>query len=149
MSTPPFFSSSAIRDRFVADHRDLDVLFTRLLAYLEASDREAIERVWAEFDDLLTRHLEAEENFMIPQLFAAHPRDASALLEEHRHIRSRLVELGFGVDRPLVRVEATRGFVEELRAHAHHEEDVLYQWADEHLLTRAPGALLDALTALD
>jgi hypothetical protein len=137
-----------MRDRFVADHMELEALFTCLLARLGAGDREGIGRLWSEFEGRLTRHLEVEEKFMIPYLFASSPREARVLLEEHRHIRSRLVELGPGADRLLAAVEAARGFLGEFRAHARHEEDVLYRWVDEHMATREPTALLDALTAL-
>ena len=133
-------------ERFLADHGELEALFTRLLAAFEADDREAIAGRWSEFDDRLSKHLEAEERFMIPRLSSSRPRDARAILEEHRHIRSRLVEFGFKVDLHIVRLETARGFVEELRAHARHEDEVLYRGADEHLTALEHGALLAALT---
>lgn len=126
-------TSTTIRNRFLDDHSELEDLFAGLLDAFEANDREGVAQLWNEFDDRLAKHLEAEERFVIPQLFAARPRDARAILEEHRHIRSRLVELGCAVDLHTVRLDAARGFVDELRAHARHEEDVLYRWADEHL----------------
>ena len=140
-------SVPVIRERFLADHGELEALFTWLLAAFEADDRDAIASRWSEFDDRLSKHLEAEERFMIPPLFSSRPRDARALLEEHRHIRSRLVEFGFKVDLHIVRLETARGFVEELRAHARHEDDVLYRRADEHLTAHEHGALFAALTA--
>ena len=124
---------STMRDRFLDDHAELEDLFAGLLDAFEANDREGITQLWNAFDDRLAKHLEIEERFMIPQLFASRPRDARAILEEHRHIRSRLVELGCDVDLHTLRPETARGFIEELRAHARHEEDVLYRWADEHL----------------
>jgi len=126
-------TDASIRDRFLDDHAELEDLFAGLLDAFEANDREGIAQLWNDFDGRLAKHLETEERFMIPQLFASRPRDARAILEEHRHIRSRLVELGCGVDLHTVRLETGRGFIEELRAHARHEEDVLYRWADEHL----------------
>jgi hypothetical protein len=138
---------STIRDRFLEDHSELEDLFAGLLDAFEANDREGIAQLWNEFDNRLARHLETEERFMIPPLFAFRPRDARAILEEHRHIRSRLVELGCGVDLHTVRVETARGFIEELRAHARHEEDVLYRWADEHLPAIEQAHLATQLTA--
>jgi hemerythrin-like domain-containing protein len=124
---------STLRDRFLDDHSELEDLFAGLLDAFEANDREGIAQLWHEFDDRLAKHLETEERFMIPQLFASRPRDARAILEEHRHIRSRLVELGRGVELHTVRLETARGFIDELRAHACHEEAALYRWADENL----------------
>jgi hypothetical protein len=139
-------SSTAIRDRFLADHHDLENLFVRLLAAFETGDREGVAKLWNEFDDRVSRHLDAEERFMIPGLLAARPRDARAILAEHRHIRSRLTELGCGVDLHVVRLETASGFVDELRAHAHHEDDALYRWADDHLAAAEQSALFAALT---
>jgi hemerythrin-like domain-containing protein len=136
------YPSTALRDRFLADHNELEDLFAGLLDAFEANDREGVALLWNEFDERLTKHLAAEERFMIPQLFASRPRDARTIMEEHRHIRSRLSELGFGVDLHIVRLETARGFIDELRAHARHEDDVLYRWADEHL------AAIDRTTVL-
>lgn len=126
-------SSTCIQDLFGTDHRELEDMFARLLAAFDAHNRGAVASLWNDFDTHLSRHLEAEEHFMIPQLSRSNPRAARSLLEEHRYIRSRLIELGFGVDLHMVRPETARGFVDELRAHARHEEKVLYQWANENL----------------
>ncbi len=144
-STAP--SSTAVRDRFLADHRDLEKLFTPLLAAFEARDREGVASLWSEFDERVAKHLEAEERFMIPRLFATRPRDARAILAEHRHIRSRLTDLGCSLDLHIIRLETASGFIDELRAHARHEDDVLYRWADDHLAAGEQSTLLDALTA--
>jgi hypothetical protein len=144
---PTLLPAIPLRDHFLADHGELEDLFTLLLAAFEANDRVEVARLWSEFDERLSKHLEAEEHLMIPQLSSSRARDARALLEEHRHIRSRLVELGLGVDLHIVRLGAARGFVEELRAHARHEDDVLYRWADDHFADRERCALFAALTA--
>lgn len=138
-------TSAIVRDRFVADHRELEDLFAQLLDAFAANDGGKVAHLWNEFDDHLTKHLEAEERFLIPQLFASNPREARTILREHRHIRSRLVEAGVGVDLHIVRLEMVRGFVEELRAHARHEDDILYRWADENLGVSEQSALLAAL----
>ncbi len=140
---PP--SSTAVRDRFLADHRELEKLFTRLLAAFEVSDCEGVTTLWVDFADRMTKHLDVEERFMIPGLFAVRPRDARAILAEHRHIRSRLSELDCRVDRRIVRLARAAGFVEELRAHARHEEEVLYRWADDHLAVGERSTLFAAL----
>jgi hypothetical protein len=139
--------ASPIRAFFLADHGELEELLTRLLTAFEVDDFVEVARFWSEFDERLSKHLEAEEHFMIPQLSSSLPRDARALLQEHRHIRSRLVELGLGVDLHIVRLGAARGFVQELHAHACHEDDAFYRWADDHFADRERSALFAALTA--
>jgi hemerythrin-like domain-containing protein len=138
---------SVVLDRFLDDHAELEDLFRALLDAFAANDREGVARLWSRFDERLSRHLEAEERFMIPQLFASRPRDARAILEEHRHIRARLVELGCSVDLHTIRLETARGFVDELRAHARHEEDALYRWAEQHLPVAEQTLVAAQLTA--
>ena len=78
-------------------------------------------------------HLRVEESSMIPALQRVAPTDARVLLEEHRHIRTRLTELGVALDLHTIRLESVRAFVDELRAHAKSEDRMLYRWAEERL----------------
>jgi hemerythrin-like domain-containing protein len=139
-------TSTLVHNRLLADHRELEDLFADLLGAFVANDGGRAAILWNEFDDHLTKHLEAEERFLIPRLSASNPREARTILQEHRHIRSHLMEAGVGVDLHIVRLEMVRGFVEELRAHARREDDILYRWADEHLGISEQSALLAALT---
>ena len=143
-SAPP---SSVVRDRFLGDHRELEDLLKRVLAAFEANDRGAVATLWSEFEERLTNHLDTEDGHVIPRLFSSRPREARTLLEEHRHIRARLSELRSGIELRVVRLETARGFIDELRAHSRHEEDVLYRWADDHLDGGEQSALVGALAA--
>jgi hypothetical protein len=49
------------------------------------------------------------------------------------------------VDLHLVRLEAARHFVDELRAHARNEDRLLYRWADDQLDDDAQLATIGAL----
>jgi hypothetical protein len=135
---------ATIRDRFLADHRRLETLLQRLLAAFEANDREDIQSLWTAFESSLLVHLEAEEKHLIPALLRLRERDARTILAEHRHIRGRLAELGTGIDLHIVRSDAARAFVEELRAHARNE-DSLYGWADDRLDESERASLIGAL----
>ncbi len=138
---------TALRDRFLDDQAEFEELYADMLEAFEACDRKGVAKLWEEFDDRLTKHLEAEERFMIPELLASRPRDARAIVEEHRHIRSRLVELGCSAELHTLEGRTALAFIDELRAHARHEDDVLYRWADEHLPAAEPTNLVDPLTA--
>jgi hypothetical protein len=140
-------SSSRVRVRFLADHEALEALFAHVLEAAGANDVAAIADLGNEFAERLTNHLEAEERFLVPQLFAANPREARTILEEHRHIRSRLVEVGFGAPLRIDHLETARGFLDELRAHARHEDEMLYRWADGHLTQVEQTTLIAALEA--
>jgi hypothetical protein len=125
--------SSAIRERLMADHRRLDALLDKTLAAVEANDREAIAEAFTEFEAGLRAHIKAEERFLIPVLLSSDPRAGRAIMADHRHIRSRLVELGAEIDLHTVRLSSAKAFAGELRAHASHEDKLLYRWADEHV----------------
>ena len=140
-------SSSRVRVRFRADHEALEALFAHLLEAAGASDVATVADLGNEFEGRLTRHLETEERLLVPQLFAANPREARTILEEHRHIRSRLIEVGFGVALRIDHLEAARGFLDELRAHTRHEDEMLYRWADGHLTQAEQSTLIAALEA--
>lgn len=120
----------SIRARFGRDHQEIEELLRELLLAFEADDRARVGMLWSLFDAQLLAHLDAEEKHLIPRLLRTNERAARSLLEEHRHIRSRLTELGTQVDLHLIRLPAARGFIDELRAHARHEDQVLYEWAD-------------------
>jgi hemerythrin-like domain-containing protein len=138
-------TGSQVRDRLVQDHERLERVLEQVLAAFEANDREGVATTWAKFDTELLTHLDAEETFLIPTLFRANPRAARSIMEEHRHIRSRLTELGAGVDLHIVRLATARAFIDELRAHARHEDNLMYQWADQNVEESARGLLLQAL----
>jgi hemerythrin superfamily protein len=144
-------NDSQVRDRLLADHRRLENLFDQLIAAFEANDREAVSSLWTQFDTQLLAHMSVEERYLIPSLLKADDRGARSILKEHEHIRARLTELGAGVDLHIVRVDSARAFVEELRAHARREDELLYKWADEHVAESARrlllGALIDATVA--
>jgi hemerythrin superfamily protein len=140
-ASPP----SAIRDRFVADHRSLEDMCARLLEAVEANEGPRVQALWNEFSGRLTKHLEAEERHLFPKIYRSNPRSARALVEEHRHIRSRMGEVRTVIEKGAVRLEAARGFIAELCAHARHEEDVMYGWADENLSAGETETVLEAL----
>lgn len=136
-----------VRDRFLADHRSIEDLLGRVLTAFERNDRSAVATAWTEFDARLLAHLEAEERYLIPALSRVNERAARAIIEEHKHLRGRLTELGAGVDLHIVRLDMARQFIEDLRAHARHEDRILYRWADEHFSETERAAALGTLVA--
>jgi hemerythrin-like domain-containing protein len=129
MQAPP----ASVSDAFLADHEMLNALLGKLLAALEADDHEAAARMWTECESALSAHLQVEETYLIPALARVCTRDARVLVQEHRHIRTRLAELGNGIDRHVARSDTVRDFIDELRAHAQSEDRLLYKWADDWL----------------
>ncbi len=130
---------------FPSDHQRVEVLFGRLLAASTANDHEAARRLWSECSSALMTHLEAEETHLIPALRRVSERDARVLVQEHQHLRTRLVEIGAAIESRRIRFETVRDFIDELHAHAQSEDRLLHRWADtpldEQQLTTAIGAL--------
>jgi hemerythrin superfamily protein len=137
--------TASICDRFLDDHRRVETGLERLLAVVAANYREDMSRLWTDFDAGLLAHLEAEEKYLIPALSRVCERDARVVVQEHRHIRTRLTELGTAVDLHLVQLSSVRNFIDELRAHAKSEDRLLYQWADGHLDEPGHTSVIDAL----
>jgi hypothetical protein len=137
--------TESIRDRFMADHQRLEALLERVRAACAKNDGPEASRLWTELDVDLRTHLRAEEEHLICAQLAVQEREVRVVVEEHRHIRDRLAELGVGFDSRVVRPEAVRNFIDELRAHAKTEDRLLYAWADGHLEPDR-NAAIDALT---
>ncbi|CAN5125923.1 hypothetical protein BH09MYX1_BH09MYX1_56190 [soil metagenome] len=146
MHPRPSRTSATVRETLLADHARLEALIVDLLAAFDADDRERVGALWNDLDRGLGTHLEAEETFLIPALMRTRRRDATAILAEHKHIRGRMLELGTGVDLHIVRADTAHAFVQELRAHARHEEK-LYEWADATLGAPEHASLVSAVAA--
>jgi hemerythrin-like domain-containing protein len=134
-----------IRDRFLADHRRLEDLFEDMLNAFEDGMREELSQIWTRFENELQRHMDAEEKFLLPAFARVNATEAEDILAEHQEFRSRLAELGIGVDLHIVRLAVASKFIDRLRAHAHREDELLYQWADESLDEGSRISLLRAL----
>jgi len=131
-----------IQKRLMMDHEELDVLLEQLIAAYETNDREIAENAYEEFEQVLSTHLEAEEQLLFPDFAHSEPEETNRLREEHRRIRSRVEELGVGVDLHATRIGAIRELVQILRAHAARENALLYRWADRAFSDPAARAQL-------
>ena len=145
MDTPAARQLPRIRESLMADHRRLDELLERMLAAISSDDRQDIADTFTELDCRLRTHLEAEERHLVPGLLRVDPRSGRAIMAEHKHIRTRLLELGAAIDLHTIRLSQASAFAGELKAHANHEDSVLYRWADENLGESERASLLSAL----
>ena len=137
--------TTLIQSHFLDDHRRVEALLDGLLAAWIANDHPNASRVWKGLEIALAAHLGAEETFLFPALLVARERDTRVLVQEHRHIRARLTDLGRGLALGTMRPSTLRDFVDEMRAHAKTEDRLLYQWADGHLDDAGRTAAIDAL----
>ena len=118
---------------FLRHHADLDDRLERLLRCAEGGECHDLAEEWKAFEGGLERHFAMEESDLLPEFARAYPDEATALRQEHEELRRDLLALGIRSDLHLLRAEAVREFVTNLRAHAKREEEVLYPWADREL----------------
>ncbi len=137
--------TSSICNRFLADHQRLEAGLEHLLTTLAANDHPKASEVWKGLETGLVIHMEAEEARLIPALLVARERDTRVLVQEHRHLRARLTDLGSGFALRSLRQNSLRDFIDEMRAHARTEDRLLYQWADAHLDDIGRTLAIDAL----
>lgn len=129
----PVAASRSIGEIFVAEHRCFSDLGRKIQSAFENGPFEDGKTLWKTLSTELAVHLRAEEQFMIPALGRAHPRQAHAILAEHRLIRDRVVEIEGSIERGEAHSELVVSFMFELDAHARHEEKILYAWVDAWL----------------
>lgn len=136
---------SSLRTRLLDDHHGLEALMARVLEACENDDREGIGEAWGELDARVMGHLEIEDRFLVPALMRTNEREARAIMSEHRHIRTRLVELGAAVDLHTIRTETARSFIDDLRAHASHEDEILYRIAEDTIPYEEHEGIFEAM----
>jgi hypothetical protein len=129
----------------VRDHEQLLIAIEEVVACVQASDKVRAWTEWVTFHRSFARHLDAEESHLFPQFLAARPRQAQALLHEHRHLRQRACELRAQALREDLRVDVVRGFAAEMTAHMRRESGVWEQWVDVSLTDADRRELLLAL----
>lgn len=136
-----------LRALLARDHRELNQLFEALLNALQADAREDALRLWAAFDDGLCRHMALEEKDLLPLLHQEDAREVEALLEEHEQIRTKLADLGVGVELHQIRVQTVSDFIEQLRRHASREDALAYRWAQQNVPAAQQEQVRSALAA--
>jgi hypothetical protein len=139
-------AAATIRHAMLADHHRIDAMLTQVVVALEALDHERAAREWTEFGKVFAAHVDAEDRYLISPLSVVRPRDARALLHEHRHIRARARELDDAIKVGALRPETLSGFIDELSAHVRHETTVLYDWAEDEIDASDRDAVLRAVT---
>jgi hypothetical protein len=110
-------------------HNELDEQIANLLLRADGGDCHALAGEWNRFESELGRHFELEEREVLPLFARENPEETAALRQEHGALRRDLLALGIRADLHLLRAEAVRDFVRDLRAHARREDETLYRWA--------------------
>ena len=134
-----------LRDRLIAHDERLDASLGELIEAIDGLAAPEGARRWDAFDKALRDHLALEEKFLIQSVSRAHPRDARAIVAEHRYIRASLSQLTESAHTGKLRASDLRELAYQLNAHAQHEDALLYRWADHHLTSEERTSLAAAL----
>lgn len=139
-------SARGLREVLTTHHAYLERLFQDVITAFQANRRDAVAELWSEFDGRLTRHLDLEDQWLLPGFAKIDPAGAAQLADEHQRIRATLMEFGVGVDLHLTRSEMVDAFIARLRAHARREDELMYRWAEEHLEEAGHAAIREGLS---
>jgi len=120
----------SIEELLFAEQRRLACLGIALVAAATAGNAKTTRARWIELRAALAVHVESEDRFLIPAFARRRPKEARALLAEHRLIRDRVKEIDAAFARNAEPGKAIRAFVDEVNAHARHEGRVLYSHCD-------------------
>jgi hemerythrin superfamily protein len=133
----PTSDEGTARAVFSQAHDRLERHFQSILGEASSGDLIARRAAWRDFEKELLGHFEDEELHILPAFALHKPIEATALLDEHKRIRVRLTKLGLDLDLRRLPAERIADFVAALRAHARHEDDLLYPWAARRLANTA------------
>jgi iron-sulfur cluster repair protein YtfE (RIC family) len=122
---------NSVAARLTQDHQDLDALLRCLAQDTKAPVPGALQATWATFEMKLIRHMQAEEQFLLPLLEASDPQEVLRIRLEHARIRDSLTELGLAVELHTVREANIKELIELLEGHAKHENSALYRLAGD------------------
>jgi hemerythrin-like domain-containing protein len=134
----------SLRSLMLDEHVRLDTLVERLFAAV-VNATEGVAKLWSEFDVELRKHLELEEERILPAFSHAYPTEAVRIEIEHAKIREALLELGAAVDSHEARTDMLAQFVDLLQKHTLRENAFIYRWSDEQLELHARSTMLERL----
>jgi hypothetical protein len=126
-----------------ADHTRLDAMLTMVARSVREDALEDAKARWGELEVALLAHLDAEEMFVIPPMMALDAPQAREIVAEHGEIRCSLGDIGIAFDLHMVRADAIDAFCARLRAHAAHEELLMYG----RIVSELPSSSARALVA--
>jgi polyisoprenoid-binding protein YceI len=131
-------AAAAVRAVLSNDHERLELQFQSIVADTAREEPSVVRAAWRAFEGELLHHFEDEELHILPAFAQQKPPEARAILAEHQQIRATLTGMGVDMDLHHLSKERIADFVASLRAHARHEDDLLYPWA-AHQLGDAAG----------
>jgi hypothetical protein len=135
-------ASRPVDDVLGSHHREIEAACLEIMSAVSAGDPLDPGPRWAKVERELLEHMAAEERMVFAAYQRADPASAQDLRDEHAALRSRALELRGAIRLRTVRGEQLQQLVDELRAHARHEDASLYRWAQGNLAASYRHTLL-------
>ncbi|HEU4726392.1 MAG TPA: hemerythrin domain-containing protein [Kofleriaceae bacterium] len=126
-------ATHSVEDVLGAHHREIEAECFEIMSAGFADEPRDLTLRWAKVERELLEHMAAEEQLAFPDYQREDPENAQDLRDEHAVLREHALEIGIAIQLHTIRCEQLQQFVDELRAHAAHEERSLYRWAQAHL----------------
>ncbi|HET7503496.1 MAG TPA: hemerythrin domain-containing protein [Kofleriaceae bacterium] len=126
-------ATHSVEDVLGAHHREIEAECFEIMSAGFADEPRDLTMRWAKVERELLEHMAAEERLIFPAYQHADPENAQDLRDEHAVLREHALEIGIAIQLHTIRCEQLQQFVDELRAHAVHEEASVYRWAQTHL----------------
>ena len=122
-----------VDDVLGAHHREIEAECLEIMSAGFADDERDLTWRWGNVERELLEHMAAEERMVFPAYRQANPENAQDLRREHAALREHALEIGIAIQLHTISCEQLQQFVDQLRAHARHEEASLYRWAQGNL----------------
>jgi len=122
-----------VDDVLGAHHLEIEAECLEIMSACFTDDPRDLTLRWGKVECELLEHMAAEEHMVFPDYQRADPENAQDLRDEHAVLREHALELGIAIQLHTIRREQLQLFVDQLRAHARHEEATLYRWAQGNL----------------
>lgn len=119
-----------VRESLGDDHKAIDRHLSDLTNAVEGADFPTILEVFREIDRGLRAHIDGEERYLFDHFEEAYPSEIHELRQDHERFRRTLDELSIQTELHTLRKKSIDDLVARLRAHAHKENNTLYEWAD-------------------
>ena len=122
------------RTRFTESHARLSSQLALLADASRDGDRSALAVHSRVIASELLRHLEAEEEHLLPKFRSVNASEAARLDADHDSIRALLAKVQRQAEQGALRPESVESLASALRSHDAREEKMLYPWAESRLL---------------
>ncbi len=134
-----------LHTRLAKDHEEIHALLECLAQDVDAPPCGALASTWAALEGRLLRHMDAEEQYLLPLLEASHRKEVERTRAEHAHIRDLVAELGVAIELHTVRRPAITQLIDLLKRHAAYEDAALYDLAGERASVAVEHSLFATL----